>query len=58
MFGYRFYNASQIEGSIGKKDELATNYADDAICATTAKTIKKAAEKIQILFQRDGGPAA
>jgi len=58
MFGYRFYNSLQIERSIGKKDELATNYADDAICATTAKTIEEAAEKIKILFQRDGGPAA
>jgi len=58
MFAYRFYNASQIEGSVGKKDELATNYADDAICATMAKTIEEAAEKMKTLFQRDGGPAA
>src|SRR6266700_4363245 len=58
MYGYRFYNASQIEGSIGKKDELATNYADDAVCATAAKTIKEAEEKMRTLFQRDGGPAA
>ena len=26
MPGYRFYNASQIEGSIRRKDELAMNY--------------------------------
>ena len=58
MYGYRFYNASQIEGSIGKKDELATNYADDAVCATAAKTIEEAEEKMRTLFQRDGGPAA
>ena len=58
MFGYRFYNASQIEGSIGKKNELATNYADDAVCATAAKTIEEVADKMKTLFQRDGGPAA
>jgi len=57
MYGYRFYNASQIEGSIGKKDELATNYADDAICATAANTIEEAAEKMRTLFQREEGPA-
>ena len=58
MYGYRFYNASQIEGSIGRKDELATNYADDAICATAANTIEEAADKMRTLFQREGGPAA
>jgi len=57
MYSYRYYNASQIEGSIGKKDELATNFADDAVCATTAKTIEEAAEKMRTLFQRAGGPA-
>jgi hypothetical protein len=58
MYGYRFYNASQIEGLIGKKDELATNYADNAVCATAAKTIEEAEEKMRTLFQRDRGPAA
>jgi ribonuclease HI len=57
MYGYRFYNASQIEGSIGKKDELATNFADDAACATSARTLEEAAEKMKTLFQREGGPA-
>jgi len=57
MSGYRFYNASQIKGSAGRKDELATNYADDAACATTAKTIEEVAEKMRELFQRPGGPA-
>ena len=57
MYGYRFYNASQIEGSIGQKDELATNFADDAACATSAKTLEEAAEKMRALFQRAGGPA-
>ena len=45
MYGYRFYNALQIEGSIGKKDELATNYTDDVVCATAAKTIEELEEK-------------
>ena len=58
MYGYRFYNASQIKGSIGKKDELATNYTDNVVCATAAKTIEEVEEKIRTLFQRDGGPAA
>lgn len=57
MYDYRFYNASQIEGSIGKKDELATNFVDDAACATSAKTLEEAAEKMRTLFQRVGGPA-
>ena len=57
MPGYRFYNASQIEGLIRRKDELATNYADDAACATSAKTIEEAAEKMRNLFQQAGGPA-
>jgi len=57
MYGYRFYNASQIEGSIGKKDELATNFADDVACATSARTLEEAADKMRILFQRDRGPA-
>jgi len=57
MYGYCFYNASQIEGSIGKKDELVTNFADDAACATSAKTLEEAAEKMRTLFQRVGGPA-
>jgi len=47
MFGYRFYNTSQIEGSIGKKNELATNYADDTVCATAAKTIEEVADKMK-----------
>ena len=58
MYGYRFYNASQIEESIGKKDKLATNYIDDAVCATAAKTIEEVEEKMRTFFQRDGGPAA
>ena len=58
MYRYRFYNASQIEGSIGKKDKLATNYTDNAVCATAAKMIEEAEEKIRTLFQRDGGSAA
>ena len=57
MYGYRFFNAAQIEGSVGKKDELATNFADDASCATSAKTLEEAAEKMRTLFQRPGGPA-
>ena len=57
MPGYRFYNMSQIEGSIGRKDELAMNYTDDAACATSAKTIEEAAKKMRNLFQRAGGPA-
>ena len=57
MYGYRFYNVSQIEGSIGKKDELATNLTDDAACTTSAKTLEEAAEKMRVLFQRVGGPA-
>ena len=57
MYRYRFYNASQIEGSIGKKDELATNLTDDAACTTSAKTLEEAAEKMRVLFQRVGGPA-
>jgi hypothetical protein len=51
MYRYQFYNASQIEGSIGKKDELATNFADDTSCATSAKTLEEAAEKMRTLFQ-------
>jgi hypothetical protein len=58
MYRYRFYNASQIEGLVGKKNEMATNFADDAVCATSAKTIKEAAEKMRILFQQIRGPAA
>ena len=58
MYGYRFYNPSQIEGSIGRKGELATNFADDAVCATSGKMLKEAAEKMRTLFQRDRGPAA
>jgi len=46
MYGYRFYNASQIEGLIGRKDEIATNFADDATCATSGKTLEEAAEKM------------
>lgn len=57
MYGYHFYNVSQIEGSIGKKDELATNFTDDAACTTSAKTLEEAAEKMRVLFQRVGGPA-
>ena len=51
MYSYRFFNASQIEGSIGRKDELATNFADDAACTTTGKTLEEAAEKMRTLFQ-------
>ena len=51
MPGYRFYNVLQIEGLIGRKDELATNYTDDAACATSAKTIEEAAKKMRNLFQ-------
>jgi len=58
MYGYQFYNTSQIEGSVGRKDEMVTNFADDAACATSAKTIEEAAEKMRTLFQRLGGPAA
>ena len=58
MYSYRFYNASQIEGSIGRKDEIATNFADDTTCATSEKTLKEAAEKMRTLFQQDRGPAA
>ena len=58
MYGYHFYNASQIEGSIGRKGELATNFADDAACATSGKMLEEAAEKMRTLFQCDGGPAA
>ena len=57
MYGYCFFNAAQIEGSVGKKDELATNFADDASCATSAKTLEEAAEKMRTLFQRPGGLA-
>jgi len=57
MFLYRFYNASQIEAAVGKKDELATNFADDAILATAAPTLQEAAEKMRDLFQRQDGPA-
>ena len=57
MFVYRFYNTSQIEAAIGRKDELATNFADDAILATAAPTIKEAAAKMKNLFQRQNGPA-
>ncbi|KIM45759.1 hypothetical protein M413DRAFT_7872 [Hebeloma cylindrosporum] len=57
MYGYRFFNAFQIEGSIGKRDELATNFADDAACATSAKTLEEAAERMRTLFQCAGGPA-
>jgi len=55
-FNHRCYNASQIKGSIGRKDELATNYADDAICATAACDLATAAEKIKALFNRTSGP--
>jgi len=58
MFFYRFYNARQIEGSTKKKDELATNYADDAMCATSGRGLRAAAEKMSTLFQRQNGPAA
>ena len=58
MYRYWFYNASQIEGSIGRKDKLATNFADDAGCMTSGKTLEEAADKMWTLFQRDGGPAA
>ena len=57
MYRYQFYNTSQIEGSIRKKDELVTNFADNAACATSAKTLEEAAEKMRILFQQVGGPA-
>jgi len=56
MFIYRFYNASQIEAAIGRKDELTMNYANDATLVTAAPTIQEAAEKIRDLFQRWGGP--
>jgi len=55
-FNYRCYNASQIKGSIGRKDELATNYADDAICATAAVSLQVAADKMTTLFNRPLGP--
>jgi len=58
MYSYQFYNASQIEGSIGRKDEITTNFADDATCATSRKTLEEAAEKMRTLFQRDRGSAA
>ena len=51
MYGYRFFNASQIEGSVGKKDELVTNFADDAACATSVRTLEEAATKMCTLFQ-------
>jgi hypothetical protein len=57
MFVYRFYNTAQIEAAAGKKDELATNYVDDAILATVAPTIQEAVEKMKALFQRPNGPA-
>ena len=55
-FNYQCYNASQIKGSIGRKEELATNYADDAICATAANNLTTAAEKMKTLFNRTSGP--
>ena len=51
MYSYRFFNASQIKGSVGKKDELVTNFADDAACATSVRTLEEAATKMCTLFQ-------
>lgn len=55
-FLYRFYNADQIKASEGRKHELATNYADDAIVAAAGRDSGEAARRIATLFHRRGGP--
>ena len=56
MFLYRYYNSGQIRASEGRKGELATNYADDAICAAAGRDLEEAGWRLEEMFHREDGP--
>lgn len=56
-FLYRFYNGDQISRSVERKDELATNFADDAMLAVAGADNKDATRKLEVAFHREGGPS-
>jgi len=55
-FLYNCYSAGQMSAFAGAKDELGNTYADDGVCGAWGDTLEEAGEKIEEMFNREGGP--
>src|SRR5271155_4343362 len=55
-FKYNCYSAGQMKDFIDKEDELGNTFADDGVCAASAKNFELAGAAIGDMFRRPEGP--